>query len=125
MLLNRVRTVCLRGSDALSGPFSRPQASVTGAPRQPFFQAVVSTLAVLLGTTTSALGGALSTVFPTGLSAVSFLVFTLLYTPCVAAIATVKKELRSVGSTVAVVVLQCCVAWVAATLVYNIGALFI
>ena len=88
-------------------------------------EAVVSTLAVLLGTTTSALGGALSTVFPTGLSAVSFLVFTLLYTPCVAAIATVKKELRSVGSTVAVVVLQCCVAWVAATLVYNIGALFI
>lgn len=88
-------------------------------------EAVVSTLAVLLGTTTSALGGALSTLFPTGLAAVSFLIFTLLYTPCIAAIATVRKELRSVGSTVAVVALQCGVAWVMSTLVFNIGSLLI
>ena len=88
-------------------------------------EAVVSTLAVLLGTTTSALGGALSTLFPTGLAAVSFLIFTLLYTPCIAAIATVRKELRSVGSTVAVVALQCGVAWVISTLVFNIGNLIL
>ena len=88
-------------------------------------EAVVSTLAVLLGTTTSALGGALSTLFPTGLAAVSFLIFTLLYTPCIAAIATVRKELRSVGSTVAVVALQCGVAWVISTLVFNIGKLIL
>lgn len=88
-------------------------------------EAVVSTLAVLLGTTTSALGGALSSLFPTGLAAVSFLIFTLLYTPCIAAIATVRKELRSVGSTVAVVTLQCGVAWVMSTLVFNIGSLLI
>ena len=87
-------------------------------------EAVVSTLAVLLGTTTSALGGALSSLFPTGLAAVSFLIFTLLY-PCIAAIATVRKELRSVGSTVAVVALQCGVAWVMSTLVFNIGSLLI
>ena len=88
-------------------------------------EAVVSTLAVLLGTTTSALGGDLSTLFPTGLAAVSFLIFTLLYTPCIAAIATVRKELRSVGSTVAVVALQCGVAWVISTLVFNIGKLIL
>lgn len=88
-------------------------------------EAVVSTLAVLLGTTTSALGGALSSLFPTGLAAVSFLIFTLLYTPCIAAIATVRKELRSVGSTVAVVALQCGVAWVMSTLVFNIGSLLL
>ena len=88
-------------------------------------EAVVSTLAVLLGTTTSALGGALSTLFPTGLAAVSFLIFTLLYTPCIAAIATVRKELRSVSSTVAVVALQCGVAWVISTLVFNIGKLIL
>ena len=88
-------------------------------------EAVVSTLAVLLGTTTSALGGALSSLFPTGLAAVSFLIFTLLYTPCIAAIATVRKELRSVGSTVAVVALQCGVAWIISTLVFNIGSLLI
>lgn len=88
-------------------------------------EAVVSTLAVLLGTTTSALSGALSSLFPTGLAAVSFLIFTLLYTPCIAAIATVRKELRSVGSTVAIVVLQCGVAWVMSTLVFNIGSLLI
>lgn len=88
-------------------------------------EAVVSTLAVLLGTTTSALGGALSSLFPMGLAAVSFLIFTLLYTPCIAAIATVRKELRSVGSTVAVVALQCGVAWVMSTLVFNIGSLLI
>ena len=59
----------------------------------------------------------------TPLSAVSFLLFTLLYTPCVAAIATVKLELRSTWQTVGVVALQCTVAWIVATLVFQVGSL--
>jgi ferrous iron transport protein B len=55
------------------------------------------------------------------LSAVSFLLFTLLYTPCVAAVATIKRELGSRPATVGVVVMQCAVAWLIACLVYQIG----
>ena len=55
-------------------------------------EAVVSTLSVLTGTATSNLSAVLSSMF-SGLSVVSFLVFTLLYTPCVAAIAAVKREM--------------------------------
>ena len=85
-------------------------------------EAVVSTLAVLLGTNTAALGSVLGTMF-TPLSALSFLVFTLLYTPCIAAVATIRRELGSVWKMLGVVVLQCGVAWLAAMLVYQIGGL--
>ena len=85
-------------------------------------EAVVSTLAVLLGTNTAALGSVLGTLF-TALSALSFLVFTLLYTPCIAAVATIRRELGSVWKMLGVVVLQCGVAWLAAMLVYRIGGL--
>ena len=85
-------------------------------------EAVVSTLAVLLNTSMAELGGALSAVF-TPLSAVSFLVFTLLYTPCVAAVATIKRELGSGLKTLGVVLMQCAVAWVMACLVFQIGSL--
>ena len=85
-------------------------------------EAVVSTLAVLLGTNTAALGSVLVTLF-TPLSALSFLVFTLLYTPCIAAVATIRRELGSVWKMLGVVVLQCGVAWLAAMLVYRIGGL--
>ncbi len=87
-------------------------------------EAVVSTLAVLLGTSMADLGGALTAVF-TPLAAVSFLVFTLLYTPCVASIATIRRELGSGLKAFGVVVLQCTVAWLAAFIVYNVGALII
>ena len=87
-------------------------------------EAVVSTLSVLLNTSVSALSGALSGMFTT-LSAVSFLVFTLLYTPCAAAVATIKRELRSGWATVGVVIMQCTVAWIAALLVFQIGGLLI
>lgn len=80
-------------------------------------EAVVSTLEVLLG------GGALSSLFPTVLSAAAFLVFTLLYTPCFAAIAAVRRETGSIKSTVALVALQCGVAWLCGMLVYQIGGL--
>ena len=87
-------------------------------------EAVVSTLAVLLGTSMADLGGALTAVF-TPLAAVSFLVFTLLYIPCVASIATIRRELDSGLKAFGVVVLQCTVAWLAAFIVYNVGALII
>ena len=57
------------------------------------------------------------------IAAVSFLVFTLLYTPCVAAIATLKAELGSKLHTAGVIALQCVIAWVCAFLVYNLGLL--
>lgn len=87
-------------------------------------EAVVSTLSVLLGTGMSNLQGELAGLF-TPLTAVSFLVFTLLYTPCVAAVATIRRELGSVLATLGVVVMQCGVAWVAAWIVYRIGSVLI
>lgn len=85
-------------------------------------EAVVSTLAVLLETSMAELGGALTAVF-TPLTAVSFLVFTLLYTPCIAAVATVRRELNSTVKTIGFVLLQCGVAWVCAFIAYHVGAL--
>lgn len=87
-------------------------------------EAVVSTLSVLMNTGTAELGTVLPNIF-NGLSAVSFLVFTLLYTPCVAAVATIKKELGSRAKTVGVVFMQCAVAYLAAFIVYSIGSLIV
>lgn len=87
-------------------------------------EAVVSTLSVLTGTATSNLSAVLSSMF-SDLSVVSFLVFTLLYTPCVAAIAAVKREMGSGLKAALVVVLQCLVAWVVALLVYQVGGLLL
>ena len=80
-------------------------------------ESVVSTLSVLFGSTE-----ALMTVI-TPLAAASLLVFCLLYTPCVAAVAAIKRELGGKWA-VAVVVLQCAIAWLAAWAVYLIGGLF-
>jgi ferrous iron transport protein B len=85
-------------------------------------EAVVSTLAVLLETSAAELSSALSGLF-TPLAAVSFLIFTLLYTPCSAAVATIKKELKSGVATLGVVLMQCLVAWLTAFAVYQIGGL--
>ena len=86
-------------------------------------EAVVSTLSILLNTSTSQLSSVLATLF-TPISALSFLVFTLLYTPCVAAVAAIKQELKSTVQTVGVIEMQLVVAWVAATVVYQILILF-
>lgn len=86
-------------------------------------EAVVSTLSVLTGTATANLSGVLSGMF-TGVSAASFLVFTLLYTPCVAAVAAVKREMGSGAKALMVVVLQCAAAWLTAFLVYRLGGVF-
>lgn len=81
-------------------------------------ESVVSTLTVLFGSST-----ALATLL-TPLSAASLLVFCLLYTPCVAAIASVKRELGGKWAA-GVVIGQCVIAWLMAGLVYGMGSLFI
>ena len=80
-------------------------------------ESVVSTLEVLLGS------ASISSLF-TMKTAVSFLVFTLLYTPCIAAVATIRRELNSTVKTAGVVLMQCSVAWVVAFVVYTIVRLF-
>lgn len=79
-------------------------------------EAVVSTLGILSEGGNAALS--LPAMFGSTAAAASFLVFTLLYTPCVAAIATLRKELNSRINTVAAVIFQCAVAWVFAFLTY-------
>jgi ferrous iron transport protein B len=85
-------------------------------------EAVISTLGVLLKTDVSALGASLGGLF-TPLTAISFLVFTLLYTPCVAAVAAIKRELRSGTWTAALIAAQCAIAWAAAFVVYRLFSL--
>lgn len=86
-------------------------------------EAVVSTLSVLTGTAVSALSGSLSALFTTR-SALSFLVFTLLYTPCVAAVGTVRQEMGRRRDALYFVVIQCLIAWAAAFLFYRLLLLF-
>ena len=80
-------------------------------------ESVVATLSILFGSTAS-----LQAVL-TPLSAAALLAFCLLYTPCVAAIASIKRELGGKWAAV-VVVGQCVIAWLAAYLVHIVGSLF-
>lgn len=77
-------------------------------------ESVVSTLSILFGTTANLLGAI------TPLAAISLLVFCLLYTPCVAAIASVKRELGGKWA-VGVVIGQCLIAWIFAFAVRLLG----
>lgn len=81
-------------------------------------ESVVSTLILLAGSKQ-----ALHTLF-TPFTAFVFLVFVLLYTPCVAAIGTVKKEMGSMRAAAVSMILQCGIAWLAAFAVHLIGILF-
>ena len=85
-------------------------------------EAVVSTLTVLTGSSMATLPQTLSGALPLP-AALPFLVFTLLYTPCVAAIAAVKREMGGAKSALFVVFYQTAVAWVAAFLVYRLALL--
>ena len=87
-------------------------------------EAVISTLAVLTGASIAELGATLHTMF-SPLSAFCFLVFTLLYTPCVAAVATVKRELGSVKGTIFMILYQSAIAWLASFIIYRIGLLLV
>lgn len=78
-------------------------------------ESVVSTLNVLVG------GAGIGSVL-TPLSAASFLVFCLLYTPCVAAISVIKRELGAKWA-LGIVFLQCAIAWVCSFIVFSIGCL--
>lgn len=80
-------------------------------------ESVVSTLSVLFGTT------AQLTEILTPVSALSLLVFCLLYTPCVAAVASIKRELGGRWAA-SVVVSQCVIAWLAAFVVHGFALLF-
>ncbi len=86
-------------------------------------EAVVSTLAVLTGTTADNLTEALTAIFTTQ-SVISFLVFTLLYTPCIAAVAAVKRELGALWA-LTIVIFQLVVAWLVSFGVYLTAGLFI
>jgi len=84
-------------------------------------EAVVSTFAVLAKSNSIQV---LRSIF-TPLQAFSFLIFTLLYTPCVAAITAVKHEMNSTSAAIGVIVFQIVTAWLAAFVVYNIGGFII
>jgi ferrous iron transport protein B len=79
-------------------------------------ESVVSTLSVLFGSTEGILG----VISP--LSAASLLVFCLLYSPCVAAIASVKRELGG-KAAVKMIISQCLIAWICAFIVHTVGML--
>ena len=98
------------------GDWRASTALITGLTAK---ESVVSTLTLLLGGDVSQI----QTLF-TPFTAIVFLVFTLLYTPCVAAIATVKRELGSVRSAAVTVFMQCAIAWIMALLVRCVGMIF-
>lgn len=78
-------------------------------------ESVVSTLEVLFGGSTTS--------FITPLASLSLLVFSLLYMPCVAAVASIRKEMGTKWA-LAMVVWQCTIAWIAAFIIRMIGLLF-
>ena len=87
-------------------------------------EAVVSTMQVLYSAeTTQRLGEVLATKF-TPLSAYAFLVFTLLYVPCVSAIAAIRREIGSWRLTLLSIGLQTGTAYIVALIVYQVGRLF-
>ena len=88
-------------------------------------ESVVSTLSVLAGVDpdSAQMVSALHAVFPTVLQAVSFLTFVLLYMPCVAAFAAMRHEMESGRLATLAVAGQTVLAWVAATLVFQVGRL--
>ena len=88
-------------------------------------ESVVSTLTVLTqASSTASLNSALATIF-TPLSAFAFLVFTVLYMPCVAAFAATKRELGSWWQAIGTVLFQTTMAYLVALLIYQIGSLFL
>ena len=98
-----------------------PAALITGFTAK---EAVISTLSVLSGVGVAELPGVLHTLF-TPLASVSFLVFTLLYTPCAAAVVTMKREWGGKMGALLIILYQTGFAWLAAFCVYQIGSLIL
>ena len=89
-------------------------------------ESVVSTLTVLTGAAGDLeLSTALSTIFTSQAAALSFLTFTILYMPCVAAFAASKRELGSLKSAIGAAAFQTGMAYVTAILVYFVANLFL
>ena len=90
---------------------------------------VVSSMSMFYGFSVTASGaaiaGALSGTFQTPLAAYSFLVFVLLYVPCVAAVSTIRKEMNSTGWTLASIAWQIGAAYLGSLLVYQGGSLLL
>lgn len=86
-------------------------------------EAVVSTMSILFKINLADLSSVLPSVF-SSVSAFSFLLFSLLYTPCIAAVSSIHREYRSLPKTVGFVVLQCAVAWIVSFAFYSIASLF-
>lgn len=104
------------------GDWRAATALITGLSAK---EAVVSTMAVLTGATGGmTLSAMLSQMF-TPLSAFCFLVFCLLYMPCIATLATIRREMGGWRYAFGVVLFQTTVAWIVSFIIYNIGGLFI
>ncbi len=85
-------------------------------------EAVVGTLGVLMQASSTELPGVLRQLM-SPLAAASYLTFILLYTPCVAAMAALKREMENGWLTLLAIIGQCLVAWLAALIVYQLGSL--
>lgn len=81
-------------------------------------ESVVSTLSVLLGT------ASITTIIGSSAAAFSLLIFCLLYTPCVAAVASIRRELGGKWAA-GIVVGQCLIAWICSFAAYGVGCLFV
>ena len=88
---------------------------------------VVSSMSMFYGFSTTASGAtiaaALSGSFPTPVAAYAFLVFVLLYVPCVAAVSTIYKEMNSLKWTLFSIVWQLVAAYLGSFVVYQVGSL--
>ena len=80
-------------------------------------ETVISTLSVLTGD-----AGSFAALF-TPLSAYAFMAFTLLYMPCVASVASMRKELGSIGGTLFSILYQTGIAWIIAFIIFQVGSL--
>lgn len=104
------------------GDWRAATALITGLSAK---EAVVSTMAVLTGASEGASLTLMLTQIFTPLSAFAFLAFCLLYMPCVATLAAIKKEMGGWHYAILTVCFQTTVAWIVAFIIYNVGSLFI
>lgn len=90
-------------------------------------ESVVSTLAVLVGVDAESaeMALALHRIFPNIASVAAFLVFVLLYMPCVAAVAAMRREMESMRWAIGTIAAQTGLAWALAVLVYQLGRLIL
>lgn len=103
--------------------FGNWQASVSLITGLVAKESIISTMSVLYGASTeSHISSALLHTF-SPLSAYSFLVFVLLYTPCIAAMSAIKKEMESTRLTIITILYQLFIAWFASAMVYQFGTL--